>query len=55
MCWKSDLLARYAWVYEMKSFGEKWIEVASVSYLSCCKLNSVDPYVKKWWSILGGP
>ena len=32
---------------EMKSFGEKLIEVANVSYLSYCKLNSVDPDVKK--------
>ena len=40
---------------EMKSFGEKLIEVANVSYLSYCKLNSVDPDVKKGWSILGGP
>ena len=31
----------------MKSFGEKLIEVANVSYLSYCKLNSVDPDVKK--------
>ena len=27
----------------MKSFGEKLIEIANVSYLSYCKLNSVDP------------
>ena len=39
----------------MKSFREKLIEVANVSYLSYCKLNSVDPDVKKGWSILGGP
>ena len=32
---------------EMKSFREKLIEVANVSYLSDCKLNSVDPDVKK--------
>ena len=35
---------------EMKSFGEKLIEVANVSYLSYCKLNSIDPDVKKGWS-----
>ena len=44
----------------MKSFGEKLIQVANVSYLSYCKLNSVDPDVKKrggpwtrsrWWSM----
>ena len=40
---------------EMKSFVEKLNEVANVSYLSDCKLNSVDPDVKKGWSILGGP
>ena len=40
---------------EMKLFGEKLIEVANVSYLSYCKLNSVDPDVKKGWFILGGP
>ena len=40
---------------EMKSFGEKLIEVANVSYLSDCKLNCVDPDVKKGLSILGGP
>ena len=34
----------------MKSFGEKLIEVENVSYFSYCKLNSVDPDVKK-----GGP
>ena len=39
----------------MKSFREKLIEVANVSYLSYCKLHSVDPDVKKGWSILGGP
>ena len=33
----------------MKSFGEKLIEVANVSYLSYCKLNSVDLDVKKGW------
>ena len=27
---------------EIKSFGEKLIEVANLSYLSSCKLNSVD-------------
>ena len=36
---------------EMKSFGEKLIKVANVSYLSYCKLNSVDPDVKKGWSM----
>ena len=40
---------------EMKSFGEKLIEVANVSYLSYCKLNFVGPDVKKGWSMLGGP
>ena len=42
---------------EMKSFGEKLIEVANVyvSHFSYFKLNSVDPDVKKEWSILGGP
>ena len=36
----------------MKSFGEKLIEVANVSYLSYCKLNSVGPY----WVVHGpGP
>ena len=40
---------------EVKSFGEKLIKVATVSYLSNHKLNSVDPDVKKGWSILGGP
>ena len=37
---------------ETKSFGEKLIEVSNVSY---CKLNSVDPDVKKGLSILAGP
>ena len=32
---------------EMKSFGEKLIKVANVSYLSYCKLNFVGPDVKK--------
>ena len=43
----------------MKSFREKLIEVANVSYLSYCKLNSVDPDVKKggpYWVVHGpGP
>ena len=40
---------------EMKSFGEKLIEVPDVSYKRYCKLNSVDPDAKKGWSILGVP
>ena len=35
----------------MKSSGEKSIEVANVSYLTYCKLDSVDPDVKKGWSM----
>ena len=38
--------------HQIKSFGEKLIEVENVSYLSYCKLNSVDPDVRKGWSIL---
>ena len=40
---------------KMKSFGEKLIKVANVSYFTYCNLNSVDPDFKKGWSILGGP
>ena len=43
----------------MKSFREKLIEVANVSYLSYCKLNSVDSDVKRggpYWVVHGpGP
>ena len=49
---KRDFDSQISQQNEMKSFGEKLIEVANVSYLSYCKLNSVDPDVKKGWSII---